>query len=92
MMKDKERFLAKPELAQALREQGLRHDWVAAQVGISESLLSRVLRRQRTVSGEVAMRIVGLLRVPFFVAFELPIRRNEDRTGLRTEAAEAAAS
>jgi transcriptional regulator with XRE-family HTH domain len=61
------------KLAAVIREQGRRQDWLAARAGISEALLSRLLRGERNVSEDVARRLAYALDVPFFVAFDLSV-------------------
>jgi transcriptional regulator with XRE-family HTH domain len=55
-----------------LAAQGRRQDWLAAQVGVSQTLISRLLSGKRTVDVDTAKRIANVLQVPFFVAFEFP--------------------
>lgn len=63
------RYRAKT-LQAALDEQGLRRDWVATNAGISPSLLTRIIKGERTASREVADRLAAILRTPFFVLWE----------------------
>jgi len=50
--------------------QGRRKDWLAAQAGVSPSLLSHALAGRRSVSEAVAGRMAAALQVPVFLVFE----------------------
>lgn len=80
-MKKQERYIATEQLLQAVNELGLRQDWIANQVGLPKSTFSRVVRGLRPVDREIAEQISTVLRVPFFVAFELPIRDGSMQEG-----------
>ena len=58
------------ELRSLLAMQGRRKDWLAAQAGVSPSLLSHALAGRRSVSGSVAERMAAALQVPVFLVFE----------------------
>lgn len=58
-------------LAETLRDQGRHHRWLARKLGIHESIVSRVVSGERTVSEERAARISELVMVPLFLIFEL---------------------
>lgn len=55
-----------------LAAQGRMARWLAAQVGISESHLSRMMSGERPVPEETAQRIAAAVQVPFFVLFDSP--------------------
>ena len=72
-------------LEQVLAAQGRRKDWLAAQAGVSPSLVSHVLAGRRTIANDVAERMAAALQVPVFVAFDRssgpdsgPVRQSED--------------
>jgi len=58
------------ELRSLLEMQGRRKDWLAAQAGVSPSLLSHALAGRRSVSEHVAERMAAALQVPVFLVFE----------------------
>lgn len=58
-------------LKAVLDEQGRRQDWLAEQIGVSESFMSRVIRGHCVIMRDRAERAAVALGVPFFVLFEL---------------------
>jgi plasmid maintenance system antidote protein VapI len=60
-----------PMLADVMRAQGRRNDWLASRAGISEALVTRLIKGERTVSGEVARRIAESLQLPVGLLFKL---------------------
>lgn len=68
-----ERFTA-ANLGAVLRDQGRFQRWLARQVGVSESLISYVIRGERTLGKREAERISQILGVPFFLLFDLRYR------------------
>lgn len=62
------------KLFEVLRAQGRRQDWLAAQVGCSQSLISMVKRGQRRMPDWFAERAAAALGVPadFFIAQTTP--------------------
>jgi transcriptional regulator with XRE-family HTH domain len=58
-------------LAAVIKQQGRFQRWLALQLGLSESMVSKVALGQRTLSRSHAERVAQLLGVPFFVLFEL---------------------
>jgi transcriptional regulator with XRE-family HTH domain len=58
-------------LAEVIRQQGRFQKWLAGQIGVSESLISKVILGQRTLRRRDAEHVAQLLGVPFFVLFEL---------------------
>ena len=81
-MEKHERYFATEHLLVAVSDLGLRQDWIAEQVKMPKSSLSRVLRGLRAVDRQKAEDISTLLRVPFFVGWMLPIRSEETREGI----------
>lgn len=71
-------------LADTLDSKGLKQTWIARQLGISKSLMSKVAAGDRTVDAETGTRIAELVGVPFFLLFELRKRSDEQSV---TEAA-----
>lgn len=57
-------------LGQTLDSQGRKGRWLAGQVGISESSISRLISGKQTVDEGVAKQIALILGSPFFVLFE----------------------
>lgn len=66
------RFRATPELRRAIQRQGRRLDWVAEKLGVSRTLVSRVVSGERTISEADARVIVALIDGDFGMLFELP--------------------
>lgn len=58
-------------LSDTLDAKGLKQSWIARQVGISKSLMSKIAAGDRTVDAETGTRIAELVGVPFFLVFEL---------------------
>lgn len=58
-------------LALVIREQGRFQKWLAQQLGVSESFVSKVVLGHRTLGRVQAERVAQILGVPFFVLFEL---------------------
>jgi transcriptional regulator with XRE-family HTH domain len=65
-------------LAAVIKGQGRFQRWLAGQVGISESLISKVALGQRTLDRRRAERVAEVLGVPFFVLFELQTCNDND--------------
>lgn len=59
------------EIERLLREQGRKARWLAEQVGISESHLSRIVSGERRISESLAAQIAQAINAPLFLAFEL---------------------
>jgi hypothetical protein len=74
-------------LRETLRIQGRKARWVAARVGVHESLLSHAMSGGRTVNAVTATQISDILGVPFFVLWELS---NGDKEASLNEGQEAA--
>jgi transcriptional regulator with XRE-family HTH domain len=64
------------KLKALMGDQGRKARWLAAQVGVSESHLSRVMTGERLATQELADRVCDVLNVPLFLAFDL-LDRNE---------------
>ena len=62
-----------------LEGQGTKFRWLADQVGISESHLSRIINGERFVSESLARRISEVGRVEFLSAFRLTDRSDTIR-------------
>lgn len=65
------RRLRATALEDTIKAQGRHQRWLARQIGISESHLSRVVAGERTLPEEQANRIAELLMVPLFLVFTL---------------------
>ncbi len=74
-MNDTKRYRA-PLLAKILKSQGRHQRWLAAQIGVHESHLSRVISGEKTLTHEQAEKASWLLQVPLFLVFEL-VDQNE---------------
>lgn len=61
------------ELGQTLRTQGRRQNWLASQVGISQSFMSLIIQGERTVGQGTAERMAFILGVPLRMLFELSV-------------------
>jgi hypothetical protein len=66
------RYNATPELRPAILADGRRFDWLAQQVGVSKSFLSKVVAGRKTISESDARVLAALLGGRFAVLFELP--------------------
>ncbi len=69
------RYIAQ-NLGSTLDAQGRKRRWLAHQVGVSESLISKVIAGERTVDHALAERITAIVGIPFFLLFDLH-ERNE---------------
>jgi transcriptional regulator with XRE-family HTH domain len=58
------------KLASVMDAQGRKARWLATEVGISESHLSRVLKGERLISEPLANKIADKLQMPLFLVFE----------------------
>jgi transcriptional regulator with XRE-family HTH domain len=65
-----------------LDEQGRKRRWLAERIGVSESLISKLLAGKHTIDQEQGERIASALGVPFFVLFEL---RERSESGTEAE-------
>jgi transcriptional regulator with XRE-family HTH domain len=65
-------------LAAVLEAQGRMRRWLAERVGVSESLISKVLSGKKTVDQALGERIAEALGVPFNVLFEFRERNTSD--------------
>lgn len=74
-------------LAAVIKQQGRFQRWLALQLGVSESMVSKVALGQRTLSRFHAERVAQLLGVPFFVLFELH-ESNDSDAGVESNAAD----
>jgi transcriptional regulator with XRE-family HTH domain len=63
-------------LMDLLNQQGRKQRWLANQVGVSESHLSRVVAGERLIDQVAAERISSVLAVPLFLIFEFTDRSN----------------
>jgi transcriptional regulator with XRE-family HTH domain len=64
------RYLA-TNLGATLDHQGRTGRWLANRLGVSESLISKVLKGERTIDGGFAEKIAFVIDVPLFLLFEL---------------------
>lgn len=69
-MNDQSRRFRSKNLGATLVSQGRKGRWLAAQVGVSESSISRLMSGKQTVEERTAQQIAVILGVPFFVLFE----------------------
>lgn len=58
------------EIERLLAQEGRKSRWLAEQVGISESHLSRIVSGERRISESLAKRIANAINAPLFLAFE----------------------
>jgi transcriptional regulator with XRE-family HTH domain len=79
------RYLA-TNLGKTLEHQGRSGRWLAGSLGVSESLISKVLKRERTIDGGLAERIALVIGVPLFLLFELHERSEEESLAERIPA------
>lgn len=61
-------------LGSLLKAEGRQQSWLARQLGISESLMSKVILRQRTIDERLARQVATILGVDIFFIFELRSR------------------
>jgi transcriptional regulator with XRE-family HTH domain len=66
------------KLADLLTAQGRKARWLAAQAGVSESHLSRVVSGERLATRSTAERVAAVLQVPLFLAFDFLPRKESD--------------
>jgi plasmid maintenance system antidote protein VapI len=66
-----ERRYSAPRLRETLRQQGRSGRWLARQVGIHESQLSRSYTGKQPLPESVAGRIASLIGVEFSMLFDL---------------------
>jgi transcriptional regulator with XRE-family HTH domain len=71
MMTDTARYSG-IKMGQTIRTRGLRFDWVAAQLGVSKSAVSKWVNGHQTMDRAVALRASALLGVPFDLLFDSP--------------------
>lgn len=57
-------------LGTVLTEQGRKQKWLAQRVGVSESLIAKVIAGDRSVNARLAGRIAQELNIPLFLLFE----------------------
>jgi len=65
-------------LGSLLKAQGRHQRWLANQLDISDSLMSKVILGQRTIDEALAKRVATLLGVDLFFVFELHQRSELD--------------
>lgn len=70
------------QLERVLAEQGRKARWLAQEVGISESHLSRIVTGERRVSEALATRISKAIQTPLFLVFELSVESNRLPVGI----------
>jgi len=66
-------------LATVLEAQGRKRSWLARELGVSESLISKISLGQRSAKPELARRIadkLGYTGEQFFLLWELPQRND----------------
>lgn len=66
-------------LDRVLTEQGRLRSWLAAEVGVSRSLITMIAKGQRPVNREMGERIATSIGVPFFVLFDVRNRSTDVR-------------
>lgn len=69
------------QLGAVLKAQGRRQDWLAAQLGLSQSQVSRIIAGTQTIDAERAKRTALLLGAPLFLLFDFPEGNNSIRNG-----------
>ena len=70
-----ERYVA-TNLAEVIAAQGRRRNWLAERVGVSESLISKIVAGTKTADRVLGERIADVLGVPFGVLFEFRERND----------------
>lgn len=60
-------------LADVLKAQGRKRRWLAEQVGVSESFISRIVAGERMADAALAERIAAILGTPIFFVFDMPV-------------------
>lgn len=69
-MNEEPRYIA-TNLGKSLESKGLKQSWIARQLGVSKSLMSKVVSGDRSVDQMTAEKIAALVGVPLFLLFEL---------------------
>lgn len=72
------------QLGMVLDAQGRKKRWLAAQVGVHESLIGHMVTGRRSASEDLAKRISDTLGLPLFLLFEF---HEQSETIRSTEAA-----
>lgn len=67
-------------LDRVLTEQGRLRSWLAAEVGVSRSLITLIAKGHRTVSRDLGERIATAIGVPFFVLFDVRESSESERS------------
>ncbi len=70
-------------LGKTLESQGRHQRWLARQIGVSESHLSRVIAGERPLPQSQAEQVARVLAIPLFLIFEL----SDESISLRKERA-----
>lgn len=68
-------------LAALIEAQGRRKDWVAAQIAVHPSYISKLIRGTATVNAERAAQIAAVFQVPASLVFT-PVAAMPERTDL----------
>ena len=64
-------YTATGYLAETLRKQGRMAAWVATQIGVTRSGMTRIMAGERKIDERRAQAVSDLLGVPFGVLFEI---------------------
>lgn len=75
------------KLKPIIQAQGLKQSWLSEQVGVSQTMMTRMLKGERRVPQPVAERLATILRIPFSVAFDLPDESKVHHEGSEEETA-----
>jgi len=76
-MDEEPRYIA-TNLGKLLESEGLKQSWIARQLGVSKSLMSKVVSGDRSVDQASAEQISFLVGVPLFLLFELRQRSKHE--------------
>lgn len=82
---DTEKRYRATELGKTIEAQGRHQRWLARQLGVSDSHLSRVITGERMMSERHAQVAAKVLMVPLFLVFEL----SDESTSLSREVVSA---
>ncbi len=75
---EKARYVATANLVAVVDAQGRKRNWLADRVGVSETLLYKIVLGSKTADRALGERIAEALGVPFCVLFEFRGRNTMD--------------
>lgn len=67
---DRSRYTATPQLTETLARRERSRNWLAKKIGVSSSLMYFLVKGERTISAEKAMRAAAVLNEPVEYLFQ----------------------